>query len=50
MTFDELWRLDLARSRGHIDPAPDQPDEAEVNRFLAWLEKNSLFDSSDNVT
>ena len=43
MTFDELWRLDLAQRSGP-DPAvsgsmPDVVDEAEVTRFLEWLEK-----------
>ena len=43
MTFDELWRSDLARRPGP-DPAissepPDLVDEAEVTRFLEWLEK-----------
>jgi hypothetical protein len=42
MTFDELWRADLARRSG-CDPAapgrPDEVDEAEVTRFLQWLEK-----------
>jgi hypothetical protein len=43
MTFDELWRSDLARRSGS-DPAvspsaPEDVDEAEVSRFLEWLEK-----------
>jgi hypothetical protein len=43
MTFDELWRSDLARRSGS-DPAtsasaPEDVDQAEVTRFLEWLEK-----------
>jgi len=44
MTFDELWRSDLARRSGSdpavSGPTPDEVDEAEVTRFLEWLEKN----------
>jgi hypothetical protein len=59
MTFDELWRRDLARRSGSdsVDkrrgierfdnpalagPASDTVDEAEMNRFLDWLEKSLL--------
>ena len=52
MTFDELWRLNLARRSGsapseqrvevgqHDDAASAVADEAEVNRFLEWLEQS----------
>ena len=61
MTFDELWRLDLERKSG-VDSAakerevvrsvtaPDAPDEAEVNRFLEWLEKSLMIDNSDGAS
>ena len=61
MTFDELWRLDLERKSG-VDSAakerevvrsvtaPDAPDEAEVNRFLEWLEKSLMIDNSDGTS
>jgi hypothetical protein len=47
MTFDELWRLNLVETDKVKYPArrdaptlsPDDPDEAEVNRFLDWLEQ-----------
>ena len=60
MTFDELFRADLALERAFIDSTenaeeiklvdnarssdlvPDHPDEAEVNRFLEWLEESLL--------
>jgi hypothetical protein len=61
MTFDELWRLDLARQHEEADspaktglddsgkfPFPaarsDVPDEAEVDRYLQWLEEGFLQD------
>jgi len=61
MTFDELWRLDLERKSGidsaakerevvRSDTAPDAPDEAEVNRFLEWLEKSLMIDNSDGTS
>ena len=61
MTFDELWRLDLERKSG-VDSAakerevvrsvtaPDAPDEAEVNRFLEWLEKSLMIDNTDGAS
>ena len=61
MTFDELWRLDLERKSGidsaakerevvRSDTAPDAADEAEVNRFLEWLEKSLMIDNSDGTS
>jgi hypothetical protein len=44
MTFDELWRQDPPRKRQLTysvdDPAFDDVDRAEMNRYLTWLEKS----------
>jgi hypothetical protein len=38
MTFDELWRLDLAK--GHA--VTRSHDQEEVDQFLGWLENSFL--------
>jgi hypothetical protein len=62
MTFDELWRLDLWRRPGadptaarreverFDNPALDDPDEAEVSRFIEWLEKSLMSGHSDGLS
>jgi hypothetical protein len=55
MTFDELWRSDLARKSGACEnaafaaPGPDFPDEAEVDRVLEWLERSLISGDSDRL-
>jgi len=34
--------IDLPGARMETDAATDQPSEAEVNRFIEWLEKSIL--------
>jgi len=64
MTFDELWRLDLAQKGSpmspldtpeNVEPIARSPEgaavddvEEEINRFLYWLEKRLLSASASD--